>query len=89
LEDLCSSLLGHLQTLLYFPIVLDFRTFFSVDIITLFTLVVQRHLGGVFFFHYSILPFVTKMGVIVDLDRDCIFNRSSDFCPRMAKGGVC
>jgi hypothetical protein len=20
------------------------------------------------------------------LDRDCIFNRSSDFCPRMAKG---
>jgi hypothetical protein len=32
----CSSLLGHLQTLLYFPIVLDFRTFLSIDIITLF-----------------------------------------------------
>jgi hypothetical protein len=43
LEDLCSSLLGHLQTLLYFPIVLDFRTFLSVDIITLFTLVFLRH----------------------------------------------
>jgi hypothetical protein len=24
-----------------------------------------------------------------DLDRDCIFNRSSDFCPKMAKGRVC
>jgi hypothetical protein len=30
-----------------------------------------------------------KGGVIFDLDRDCIFNRSSDFCPRMAKWGVC
>jgi len=28
LEDFCSSLLGLLQTLLYFPIVLDFRMFF-------------------------------------------------------------
>jgi hypothetical protein len=36
LEDLCSSLLGHLQTLLYFPIVLGFRTFLSVDIITVY-----------------------------------------------------
>jgi hypothetical protein len=35
--------LGHLQTFLYFPIVLDFRTFLSVDIITLFTLVLLRH----------------------------------------------
>jgi hypothetical protein len=26
-----------------------------------------------------------KGGVIFDLDRDYIFNRSSDFCPRMAK----
>jgi hypothetical protein len=34
---------------------------------------------------YSILPFVPlwqKEGVIFNLDRDCIFNRSSDFCPR-------
>jgi hypothetical protein len=30
-----------------------------------------------------------KVGVIFYLDRDCIFNRSSDFCPRMAKGGAC
>jgi len=57
LEDLCSSLLGHLQTLLYFPIVLDFRTFLSMDIITLFTHVLLRHLRGVFF-HYSVLHFV-------------------------------
>jgi hypothetical protein len=48
--SLRSSLLCHLQTLLYFPIVLDFRTFLSVDIITLFTLILVRHLGGVFFF---------------------------------------
>jgi hypothetical protein len=44
-----------------------------VDFITLFTLVLLRPIGGVIF----------------DLGRDCIFNRSSDFCPRMAKGGVC
>jgi hypothetical protein len=34
---------GHLQTFLYFPIVLDFRMFLSVDIITPFTLVLLRH----------------------------------------------
>jgi hypothetical protein len=32
---------------------------------------------------------VTKMGNNLYLDRDCIFNQSSDFCPRMVKGGVC
>jgi hypothetical protein len=59
LEDICSSILGQLQTFLYCHIVLNFRTFLSVDIITLFTLVLLRYLGGVFFFsHYSILPFV-------------------------------
>jgi len=35
--------LGHLQMFLYFPNVLDFRTFLSVDIITPFTLVLLRH----------------------------------------------
>jgi hypothetical protein len=35
------------------------------------------------------VPLRQKGGVIFDLDQDCIFNRSSDFCPRMAKGGVC
>jgi len=35
--------LGHLQTFLYFPIVLDFRTFLFVDIITPLTLVLLRH----------------------------------------------
>jgi hypothetical protein len=74
LENFCSSLLGHLQTLLYFPTVLDFRTFLSVDIVTLF---------------YPLSFCDKKWRVIFDLDRDCIFNRSSDFCPRMAKGGVC
>jgi len=33
-------------------------------------------------------PFVTKRGSNFYLDRDCIFNRSSDFCPKMAKGRV-
>jgi hypothetical protein len=42
MEDFCSSLLGHIQTFLYFPIVLDFRKFLSVDIITMFTLVLLR-----------------------------------------------
>jgi hypothetical protein len=32
---------------------------------------------------------VIKKGSNFYLDRDCIFNRSIDFCPRMAKGGVC
>jgi hypothetical protein len=67
LEDFCSSLLGHLQTLLYFPMVLDF-------LLTMF---------------YPLSFCDKKWGVIFDLNRNCIFNRSSDFCPRMAKMGVC
>jgi hypothetical protein len=68
LEDLCSSLLGHLQDFLYFPIVLDFRKFMSVDIITLFTLVLLRPIRGVivvWFFSllcFTLCPFVTKRG---------------------------
>jgi hypothetical protein len=69
MKDLCSSLLGHLHTLLYFPIVLDFRTLLSVDIITLFThIVLLRHLGGVIFVWpffllcFTLCPFVTKKG---------------------------
>jgi hypothetical protein len=47
--------------------VLDFITFLSMNIITLLTLVLLRHLGGVIFgfFSYSILPFLLlwqKMG---------------------------
>jgi hypothetical protein len=86
---------GPLADFSLFPIVLDFRKFLSVDIITLFTLVLLRPLGGVivvWFFsllYFTLFPFVTKRGSNFDLDRDCIFNRSSDFCPRMAKGGVC
>jgi len=39
-----------------------------------------------------VLPFVLlrqKGEVFFYLNRDCIFNRSSDFCPRMAKVRVC
>jgi len=38
---------------------------------------------------FTLCPLVTEMWSIFDLDRDCISNWSSDFCPRMAKGGVC
>jgi hypothetical protein len=96
LEDLCSSLLGHLQTFLYFPIVLDFRNFMSMDIITLFTLVLLRLLGGVivvWFFlllSFTLCPFVTKKESNFYFWTGNVFpNRLSDFCPRMAKGGVC
>jgi hypothetical protein len=44
------------------------------------------------FSYYSVLPFVpfvTKRGSNFYLGRGCIFNWSSDFCPIMAKGGVC
>jgi hypothetical protein len=64
-----------------------------LDFITLFTLVLLRPLRGVIFvvvdFYYSILPFVPlwqKGGVIFDLDRDCIFDRSSIFVPEWPKG---
>jgi len=43
---------------------------------------------GVFDLYYSVVPFVpfvTKRGSNFYLDRDCIFNRSSNFCPRMDK----
>jgi len=62
---------------------------------TMFTLVLLRLLGGVIFVWFlsllcfTLWPFVTKRGVIFYLDRDCIFNRSSDFCLKMARGGIC
>jgi len=45
--------------------------------ITLFTLVLLRSLGGVIlfqlcYFHYPVLPFVTKRGSNFYLDRECI-----------------
>jgi hypothetical protein len=68
----------------------------SVNIITLFTLVLLRNQGGVFYYcgpchtlFYS-LSLCDKNGeYMLVLDHECIFNRSSDFCPRMAKWGVC
>jgi hypothetical protein len=39
---------------------------------------------------YDSCPFVTKMGSNFYFWTGNVFpNRSSDFCPRMAKGGVC
>jgi hypothetical protein len=38
---------------------------------------------------FTLCPFVTQKGSNFDLDQDCSFNQSSDFCPRMAKEGIC
>jgi hypothetical protein len=65
--------------------------------ITLFTLVLLRPLGGVIFIYslfllpcFTLCPFVTKRGSNFYSWTGNVFpNRSSDFCPRMAKGGVC
>jgi len=63
---------------------------------TLFTLVLLRHQGGVFYYcgpSILYLPFVPlrqKGGVYVWFGLGLyFFIWSSDFCPRMAKGGVC
>jgi hypothetical protein len=80
LEDFCSSLLGHLQTLLFFPIVLDFRMFLFVDFIySVYPCPVETSRGSILLlwsFSYSVLPFVLlrqKCGVFFDLDKDYIF----------------
>jgi hypothetical protein len=70
--------------------------FLSVNIITLFTLVLLRHQGGVFYYcgpyHTLFYPLslCDKKGeYMLVLDWECIFNLSCDFCPKMAKWGVC
>jgi hypothetical protein len=72
LEDFCSSLLGHLQTILQFPIVLDFRMFLSVDFIYyVYPCSVETSGGSILLlwsFSYSVLPFAhlrQKGGVFV------------------------
>jgi hypothetical protein len=96
LEDFCSSLLGYLQTLLYSPIVLDFRTFLSMDIIySLYPCPVETSRESIlvlwtFYTLFTLCPFETKKGEYVAFWTGNVFlTRSSDFCPRMAKGGVC
>jgi hypothetical protein len=49
----------------------------------------RRNLCVFLLLYFTLCPFVTKRGSNFYLGRDCIFNRSSDFCPRMAKEGVC
>jgi hypothetical protein len=68
-----------------------------VNFITLLTLLLLRPLGGVIFIYnwflllcFTLCPFVTKMGSNFYSWTGNVFpNRSSDFCPRMAKWGVC
>jgi hypothetical protein len=88
LEDFCSSFLGHLQTLLYFPIVLDFRTFLFVDFIYIVNpCPVETSRGSIYYcgpshtLFYPLSLCEKKGEYMLVLDRECIFNRSSDFCP--------
>jgi hypothetical protein len=66
LEDFYSSLLGHLQTLLYFPIVLDFRTFFSVHFVySVNPCPIKTSRGSIlllwsFYTLFTLCPFETK-----------------------------
>jgi hypothetical protein len=57
LEDFCSSLLGHLQTLLYFPTVLDFRNVFETSRGSILLL---RY----FYTLFTLCPIETKRGSI-------------------------
>jgi hypothetical protein len=85
--------LGHLQTLLHFPFVLDFRTFLSVDIYySVYPCPAETFRGSNCFVVFLVtlfyhLSFCDKMGgVIFYLEQDCIFNRSSVFVPEWPKG---
>jgi hypothetical protein len=66
LEDFCSSRLGHLQTLLYFPFILDYRTFFSVDFIySVYPCPVETSRGSILllwplYILFTLCPFETK-----------------------------
>jgi hypothetical protein len=76
---------------LMFPFLLSVKLF---DLYYSISRVLLRPLGGVILiivgFYYSVLPFVTKKGSNFWVWTGNVFsNRSSDFCPRMAKGGVC
>lgn len=64
-----------------------------MDIITLFTLVLLRHQGGVFYYcgpchtlFYSLSLCDKKGEYMLVLDRECFFNRSSAFVPEWPKG---
>jgi hypothetical protein len=77
----CSSLLGHLQTLLYFPFVLDYRTFLSMDFIySVYPCPIETSRGSIlllwsFYTLFTLCPFETKQGEnMFDLDQDCMFN---------------
>jgi hypothetical protein len=91
-----------LEFFLYFVVFLLFETFglyFAMlnlwTNITLFTLVLLRPLRGVifiavFFTLFYPLSLCHKKGESFYFWTENVFpNRSSDFCPRMAKGGVC
>jgi hypothetical protein len=76
--------------------VLDFRTFLSVNFVySVHPCPIETSRWSIlllwsFYTLFTLCPFETKKGeYMFDLDRDCTFNRSSDFCPRMTKGGVC
>jgi hypothetical protein len=66
----CCSLVGHLQTLLYFPFVLDYRTFFPVDFMYyVYPCPVETSRGSILLLWsiytlFTHCPFETKRGSI-------------------------
>jgi hypothetical protein len=69
-----SDYLGFLQTLFYHPYYFWILELFVCGLDTMFTL----------------CPFETKMGSIFNFWIGFVFlNQSSDFCLKIAKGGVC
>jgi hypothetical protein len=84
-----------MQTLLYFSIVLDFRTFLSVDFVySVYPCPVETSSGSIlllwsFYTLFTLCPSETKRGSICQFWTGNVFStQSSDFCPRMAKWGV-
>jgi hypothetical protein len=93
LEDFGSSPLGYLQILLYFPFVLDFRTFLSVDYIySVYPCLVETLRGSILLlwsFHtlFSFVPLRQKWGVYVSFwTGPCILTGQVIFVPEWLKG---
>jgi uncharacterized membrane protein len=93
LEDFCSSLLGHLQTLLYFPFVLDYITFLSVDFIySVYPCPVETSRGNIlllwsFYTLFTLCPFETKRGSIFLIRTGIVFLTGQViFVPEWPKG---
>jgi hypothetical protein len=87
-------LLGHLQTLLYCPSVLDFRTSLFVDFVYyVYPCSVETSRGSIlllwsFYTLFTLCPFKTKNGeYMLVLDRECVFNPIKYFLSQNGQRG--